>query len=104
MPEDIIPYECPDPADKLFVNDIDITPWTTQITVFIAGAAGRGPPAPEAEQMSTESSIDHPSVIDDLDTGDSEAVRTKMTFAKMQAPAELRDSYIFDDRDFDIPD
>jgi hypothetical protein len=54
--------------------------------------------------MSTESSIDHPSVIDDLDAGDSEAVRTKMTFAKMQTPPELRESFMFEDKDFEMQD
>jgi hypothetical protein len=73
-----------------------------KVELWKAEAAGRGPPAPEPPTMTTESSVDHPSTVDDLDAGDGEIARTKMAFAKMQTPFELRDSYGFDDRDFEI--
>lgn len=63
--------------------------------------ATRGPPPPEPPQMVSESSGDYPSMVDDLDAGETEG-RTKMSFAKMQTPVELRESYVFDDHDFDV--
>ncbi len=74
------------------------------LEIWKSDAAGRGPPAPEPPAMITESSVDHPSTVDDLDSGENESTRTKMSFAKMQTPYELRDSYGFDDRDFEIHD
>lgn len=89
------------PEDPI-ANGVDSTPWKMKVELWKADAAGRGPPAPEPPSMTTESSIDHPSTVDDLDAGDGEIARTKMAFAKMQTPFELRDSYGFDDRDFEI--
>ena len=51
--------------------------------------------------MVSESTGNYPSMVDDLDAGDMEG-RTKMAFAKMQTPAELKESYVFDDADFDV--
>jgi hypothetical protein len=89
------------PEDPI-ASGIDSEPWKMQVELWKAEAAGRGPPAPEPPTMTTESSVDHPSTVDDLDAGDGEIARTKMAFAKMQTPFELRDSYGFDDRDFEI--
>ncbi|CAE7773194.1 unnamed protein product [Symbiodinium microadriaticum] len=72
------------------------------VPIFKGDSAGRGPAAPEPPNMTTESSVDHPSTIEDLDSGESDGARTKMAFAKMQTPFELRDSYGFDDRDFEV--
>lgn len=89
------------PEDEIS-RGIDSTPWKMKVELWKADAAGRGPPAPEPPTMTTESSVDHPSTVDDLDAGDGDVARTKMAFAKMQTPFELRDSYGFDDRDFEI--
>lgn len=70
--------------------------------IWKGDAAGRGPSSPEPPNMITETSGDCPSTVDDLDAGDGEVARTKMAFAKMQTPYELRDSYGFDDRDFEV--
>lgn len=51
--------------------------------------------------MVSESTGNYPSMVDDLDAGDMEG-RTKMAFAKMQTPVELKESYVFDDADFDV--
>lgn len=83
-------------------SGVNAKPWQMSVPVFKGESAGRGPPAPEPPNMTTESSVDHPSTIEDLDAGESDVARTKMAFAKMQTPFELRDSYGFDDRDFEV--
>lgn len=83
-------------------SGINVNSWQMKLEVWRGDAAGRGPSAPEPPTMTTESSVDHPSTVDDLDAGDGDVARTKMAFAKMQTPFELRDSYGFDDRDFEI--
>jgi hypothetical protein len=90
------------PDEDTISSGIDSTPWQMKVELWKGDAAGRGPPAPEPPTMTTESSVDHPSTVDDLDAGDGDSARTKMAFAKMQTPFELRDSYGFDDRDFEI--
>lgn len=89
-------------GDNTITSGIATTPWKMILEIWKGDAAGRGPPAPEPPTMITESSVDHPSTVDDLDSGENESTRTKMSFAKMQTPYELRDSYGFDDRDFEI--
>lgn len=83
-------------------SGIDESPWQMNVPIFKGESAGRGPAAPEPPNMTTESSVDHPSTIEDLDAGETDVARTKMAFAKMQTPFELRDSYGFDDRDFEV--
>jgi hypothetical protein len=83
-------------------SGVNGAPWQMSVPIFKGESAGRGPAAPEPPNMTTESSVDHPSTIEDLDAGESDVARTKMAFAKMQTPFELRDSYGFDDRDFEV--
>eukprot|EP00602_Paraphysomonas_sp_CaronLab_P010685 CAMPEP_0185036964 /NCGR_PEP_ID=MMETSP1103-20130426/30746_1 /TAXON_ID=36769 /ORGANISM="Paraphysomonas bandaiensis, Strain Caron Lab Isolate" /LENGTH=1556 /DNA_ID=CAMNT_0027574739 /DNA_START=14 /DNA_END=4684 /DNA_ORIENTATION=- len=89
-------------AGDTIESGIDPTPWQMKTEIYKGDCAGRGPPAPEPPNMTTESSVDHPSTVDDLDSGETDVARTKMAFAKMQTPYELRDSYGFDDRDFEV--
>lgn len=77
-------------------------PWVMRVPLSKGDNAGRGPPPPLPPKMSSESSVDHPSTVDDLDGAETDASRTKMAFAKMQTPYELRDSYSFDDKDFEV--
>jgi hypothetical protein len=76
-------------------------PWYMHAAAVTGDFAVRPPPPPQPPAMASESSGDHPSMVDDLDAGESEG-RTKMSFAKMQTPQELRESYVFDDHDFDV--
>lgn len=89
-------------VDDEIDSGVDRSPWRMDVPIFKGDSAGRGPAAPEPPNMTTESSVDHPSTIEDLDAGESDVARTKMAFAKMQTPFELRDSYGFDDRDFEV--
>ena len=84
------------------IKNINREPWLVRVVLSRGDNAGRGPPPPLPPKMSSESSADHPSTVDDLDANETEASRTKMAFAKMQTPYELRDSFGFDDRDFEI--
>ena len=90
--------EVEDSVDKNIARD----PWLMTVVLSKGDNAGRGPPPPLPPKMSSESSVDHPSTVDDLDNNEAEASRTKMAFAKMQTPYELRDSYGFDDKDFEV--
>jgi len=87
-----------DSVDKNISRD----PWLVRVVLSKGDNAGRGPAPPLPPKMSSESSVDHPSTVDDLDNNETEASRTKMAFAKMQTPYELRDSYGFDDKDFEV--
>jgi hypothetical protein len=75
-------------------------PWIKSTPAVTGDFATKGPSPPEPPTMVSESTGNYPSMVDDLDAGDMEG-RTKMAFAKMQTPAELRESYVFDDTDFD---
>lgn len=75
--------------------------WNREDVAVTGDYAIRAPPPPEPPAMVSENSGDHPSMVDDLDAGESEG-RTKMAFAKMQTPLELRESYVFEDHDFEV--
>lgn len=69
------------------------------------GPAGRGPSPPAPPDVSMESATAPPSSLaEDLEPAVESEGRTKMAFAKMLVPTELRDSYLFTDRDFDVQD
>jgi len=69
------------------------------------GAAGRGPSSPEPPVMSTESASSTPaSASDEIESTVEAEGKTKMSFAKMLVPPDLRDCFLFSDRDFDIQD
>lgn len=87
-------------SSSLSEYEVASSAWV-KITPSITGDfASRGPAPPEPPRMVSESTGNYPSMVDDLDAGDMEG-RTKMAFAKMQTPTELRESYVFDDADFE---
>lgn len=73
--------------------------WYARVTVTKGGAAGKGPEPPEPPVMSTDGSAQYPNMMEELDGGESEG-KTKMAFAKMQIPSNLRDAYMLTDNDF----
>ena len=93
----------PKSAKGTLLSKILQTPriWTREDVTTTGDYAIRAPPPPEPPPMVSENSGDHPSMVDDLDAGESEG-RTKMAFAKMQTPLELRESYVFEDHDFEV--
>ena len=73
------------------------------MTVTKGGAAGKGPEPPEPPVMSTDGSAQYPNMMEELDGGESEG-KTKMAFAKMQIPSNLREAYLLHDQDFLLND
>lgn len=90
-----------DKLQHLSILDIHSLPWYTKITATKGGAAGKGPEPPEPPIMSTEGSAQYPNLTDELEAGESEG-KTKMAFAKMQVPTNIREAYILVDADFVI--
>jgi hypothetical protein len=90
-----------DKLQNLTNLDIHSLPWYTKITATKGGAAGKGPEPPEPPIMSTEGSAQYPNLTDELEAGESEG-KTKMAFAKMQVPSNIREAYILVDADFII--
>jgi len=84
-----------------FINNIDLhsLPWYTKVTATKGGAAGKGPEPPEPPIMSTEGSAQYPNLTDELEAGETEG-KTKMAFAKMQVPSNVRDAFLLADQDF----
>lgn len=77
--------------------------WYARIAVTKGGAAGKGPDPPEPPPMSTDGSAQYPNMMEELDGGEVEG-KTRMAFAKMQIPSNLKDSYLLTDADFMIFD
>lgn len=80
---------------------VSTAPWHLEKEATPGDFASKGPPAPEPPELSSENSADFPSMIEDLDAGETEG-RTKMSFAKMQVPSEVRNAYLFDEQEYDI--
>jgi hypothetical protein len=96
------PPEC---ANDLLTNESDRAPvrWYARIAVTKGGAAGKGPDPPEPPPMSTDGSAQYPNMMEELDGGEIEG-KTRMAFAKMQIPSNLKESYLLTDQDFTIFD
>jgi hypothetical protein len=92
-------------ATDLLTVESDRTPyrWYSRIAVTKGGAAGKGPDPPEPPPMSTDGSAQYPNMMEELDGGEVEG-KTKMAFAKMQIPSNLKESYLLQDSDFMIFD
>lgn len=73
--------------------------WFAKVIVTKGGAAGKGPDPPEPPPMSTDGSSEYPAMLEELDTAEVEG-KTKMAFAKMQIPANIRDLHLLVDQDF----
>jgi hypothetical protein len=81
----------------------DIVPdsaWFAPFTITKGGAAGKGPEAPQASVTSVDGTSEYKEMMEEADIGEVEG-KTKMAFAKMQSPVEVRNSYLFSDKDFD---
>jgi len=75
--------------------------WREKADRLKGGAAGRGPLPPEVPIMSTESITNYPlSSLDEMESSAEAEGKTKMAFAKMLVPADLRDAFLFSDQDF----
>ena len=74
--------------------------WKETHQVRLGGSAGKGPPAPDPPEMESESIFCNTSASETdnkaEDNPESEG-RSKMAFAKMQIPNELKQSYLLSD-------
>lgn len=88
-------------------NEISLTPtdsqWFERVKVANGGAAGKGPDPPEPPSMTIDSSSEYPTMAEEIDSGEIEG-KTKMAFAKMQVPQNVKDIYILTDTDFMLSD
>ena len=89
------------------INEISLTPtdsqWFERVKVANGGAAGKGHDPPEPPSMTIDSSTEYPSMAEEIDAGEIEG-KTKMAFAKMQVPQNVKDIYILSDTDFMLSD
>ena len=83
------------------VQDRDSARWFSPVAVAKGGAAGKGPDAPEPPAITTEGSLQFPSMSEELDGGDSEG-KSKMAFAKMQVPQNIKEGHVLTENDFKI--
>ena len=65
------------------------------------GDVGKGPRPPDSPLIGIEGVKDIPSIMDEIESGETEG-RTLMTFAKMQVPQALRESYLLSNSDFEL--
>jgi len=88
-------------------NEISLTPtdsqWFERVKVANGGAAGKGPDPPEPPSMTIDSSSEYPSMAEEIDSGEIEG-KTKMAFAKMQVPQNVKDIHVLTDTDFMLSD
>ena len=94
--EEVISYPVTD-----YESTATVSLWYARVTVTKGGAAGKGPEPPEPPVMSTDGSAQYPNMMEELDGGESEG-KTKMAFAKMQIPSNLREAYLLTDTDFSL--
>jgi len=86
-------------------EEVHVDYWREKSEPIKGGAAGRGPPPPEVPKMSAQSAADiNLSSLDDVESAAESDGKTKMAFAKMLVPSDLRDCFLFTDRDFDVQD
>lgn len=97
MPINIDKAICPDKQTQSVADAI----WFCEFVVSFGGAAGKGPDPPGPPLMQSEGSTQYPTLSEDVETSEMEG-KTKMAFAKMQIPQDLRTSYLMSDKDFEI--
>jgi len=83
--------------------DVDAALWYGEKVIASGGSAGKGPDPPQPPPMTDDDSVAHPLLTDELDGGEMEG-KTKMAFAKMQAPEELRSNFLLTEADFSPPE
>lgn len=85
----------------LLQSEANLSPtrWFAKVIVTKGGAAGKGPDAPEPPQMTTDGSSEYSPMLEELDAAEVEG-KTKMAFAKMQVPANVRELHLLVDADF----
>lgn len=73
--------------------------WFERVKVTKGGTAGKGLVPPEPPAMSVDGSSEYPNMTEELDSGEVEG-KTKMAFAKMQVPHNVKELHQLSDTDF----
>ncbi len=102
----IVPYIQPNPNSKTVTipscsaETVTNATWILTYTVTKGGSAGEGPEAPQPPPLK----LVMDSVLNISEDGDISEIeaRTKMAFAKMQCPNDLRQAYLLTDQDFAV--
>lgn len=77
-------------------------PWYAEIVLTKGGAAGKGESLPEPPQMKIDGAKEYPLLGEEIPVDSDSEGKTKMAFAKMQVPADLKSQYLLDDKDFEV--
>ena len=77
--------------------------WFVEKIIAKGGAAGKGPEAPQPPLINIDTSSEYPGMNEELEANEMEG-KTKMAFAKMQVPPEMRNQHLLQDEDFDHKD
>lgn len=76
--------------------------WYEEYSCKEGGAAGKGPDPPPPPEMLSDSSNQYPTLIDESEHTAEYETKTKMAFAKMQVPIDLRSSYLLTEDELTI--
>jgi hypothetical protein len=74
--------------------------WFAEKVTAKGGAAGKGPDAPQPPLLNIDTSSEYPGMNEELEANEMEG-KTKMAFAKMQVPPEMRNQHLLQDEDFE---
>ena len=77
---------------------VDDAWWYAEKIISIGGAAGKGPEAPKPASLPEDVGSDSQLIVDEIDQETEN--KTKMAFAKMQIPSELKTKFILTETDF----
>jgi len=97
---ELLPPEC---STEISSTPTDIQ-WFERVKVANGGAAGKGPDPPEPPSMTVDGSSEYPAMAEEVDNAGEIEGKTKMAFAKMQVPQNIKDQYILTDTDFMLND
>lgn len=75
--------------------------WYSKVVVAKGGAAGKGPDPPDPPTLANEEQSRYGNMSEELDFSEADA-KPRMSFAKMQIPSNLKESYLLTDVDFMI--
>lgn len=82
--------------------DVDNIIWYDEVVLTKGGAAGKGPDAPSPPVSNfTDNPQEHATISEEIEGGEMEG-KTKMAFAKMQIPQDLRNKFLLTEADFSL--
>lgn len=89
------------PVPTCISEGIEGAEWFEEYDRKEGGAVDKGPDPPAPPVMNLDTVVQYPSLHDDIDGTEAES-KTKMAFAKMQVPLELRGSFHIPEEEYQI--